>query len=457
MRSNDRRVDNCCAAAAARPVVRLSSAAVAWLCLPLIGAPDLSPSAPVAGVTGQHVTLMWGAVAGANTYEVQEWNWDGVISGWYGSRLVLDADGAAVNVLSFLYNFIEMDLPHCGRTIPTPLTTVEISGRFGLRMEWRVRGRFNGSQDAGPWSPASNSLRLPDGSAVVLADTCCTAGTWDASNASTAQLCVACAPGRRSGHGATSCEPCPTGTYAPAGRAVCTGCPIGSPDHDANASTPCVACAAGFAHPEARANTSCTSCKSGRYAWGRAMAACEACSTGQYSAHGATACTRCVAGSSDSDYNSSTPCVSCRAGSAGGNGDAPCVMCPSGWYSPGPGGSFCPQCPAGKYSGSNATSCDACVAGYADHDENATTVCEVCEPGYFSVDEQAGSCTACGAGSYSNVSGTNNTCEHCPAGQFANGFPRLGCENCTIGWVDGAFLYKNEDSALENQDSSLEK
>ena len=385
------------------------------------------------------MTLLWGAVAGADTYEVQEWNWDGIVSGWYGSRLVLDADGAATNALSFLYNFGEIDLPRCGRTTPTPLTTLEVTGRVGLRMEWRVRGRFNRSRDAGPWSPSSNTLRLPDGSGVQLADSCCTAGTWDASNASEAQRCVACATGRRSGHGATSCEVCPTGTYAPAGRAVCTGCPVGSPDHDANASTPCVACAAGRAHPEARANTSCTSCESGTYAWGRAMPACLACSSGEYSSAGAIDCTRCAAGTTDDDFNASTPCVACTVGRAGGNGAAPCVTCPSGWYGPEPGAASCPRCSAGQYSARNATSCEACVAGHTDHDENSSTVCEICEPGYFSVDEQAGSCTVCGAGLYSNVSGTNNTCSRCPAGQYANGFPRFGCENCTLGWADADY------------------
>jgi hypothetical protein len=419
------------------PAARRTLAALLVLLLAhRAGAPELTPAAPAAAVTGQYVTLSWAAVEGASDYEVQEWNWDGIVSGWYSSRLVIDADGVVTNGLSFMYNFGSMDLPRCGRTLPTPLTSLEVAGRQGLRMEWRVRGRFNNSRDPGPWSAASNSVRLPDGSGVLLADSCCRAGFWDGSNATEAPRCYACAPGRTSGAGASSCDPCPTGTYSPARATACTDCPAGSPDHDANASTPCVACEAGRVQPEARANVSCSSCSAGTFGAVRGMTACSSCASGEFSAAGATGCTRCRPGTTDDDSNASTPCVLCEVGRAGGDADAPCVTCAEGWYSQRRGAASCEACSVGQYSGVNATSCVACEAGHVDLDRNASTQCAMCEPGYFSIYNQSGECTACAAGWFSNVGGTNNTCERCGPGQYAPGFPRLGCTNCTIGWAD---------------------
>ena len=400
-----------------------------------VGAP-LTPGAPSAALTGQYVTLSWAAVEGADDYEVQEWNWDGLVSGWYSSRLQLDESGDATNALSFIYNFGSIELPRCGRTVPTPLTSLEVAGRRGLRMEWRVRGRFNSSQDPGPWSAASNTLRMPDGRDVLLQDTCCRAGYMDVSNATQDPQCHACVPGRISSAGALRCDSCPSGTYSGVRATACLDCPAGSPDHDANSSTPCVACEAGRVQPEARASTTCYSCAAGQYAAIRGMTTCTQCSSGEYAAAGSTACTRCPPGASDTDYNASTPCALCEIGQAGGDGDSPCLLCTHGRYSSDRGFPSCAACSVGQYSGANASGCAACEAGQVDLDRNASTQCVLCDPGYFSIYNQSGECTACAPGWYSNVTGTNNTCERCSAGQFAAGFPRLGCTNCTVGWAD---------------------
>ena len=392
-----------------------------------------APAAPTATAASEWVTLSWDAVAGADTYEVQEWSWDGIANGWYSSR------EAAAGWLGFQVNFGGLELPLCGRTDPTPLTSLRLIGRGGLRMEWRVRGLFNDSRDAGSWSAASNSLLLPEWSSAVIDDSCCLAG-WHGLGSD----CSQCPGGSVSSAGSAACTACPTGQFAEGGTQVaanawvaataCSGCPAGAPDHDADASTPCVPCTRGRAQPLLRANTSCMICAAGSFAAAVGATACENCSRGEYAGIGASSCTPCNPGSTDDDGSPSTPCILCGAGRAGAGGAAPCPWCPAGRYSLLAGSVTCDRCAAGQFSPAQATGCTICPAGQSDHDRNSSTPCEWCTEGRWSLSGRSGVCPACGAGSIA-VSPGSHSCAACHVGQVASA-SRTSCINCTVGRAD---------------------
>ena len=78
-----------------------------------------------------YVTLAWAEVPGAVGYEFEEWNWNGLATGWYGQRV-------SAGLANFNVNFWNIELPDCGETVLSG-TSVNIAARDGLEMEWRVR------------------------------------------------------------------------------------------------------------------------------------------------------------------------------------------------------------------------------------------------------------------------------------------------------------------------------
>ena len=324
--------------------------------------PQSAPAAPSAMVTGDHATLTWAAIAGAKGYDVQEWNWNGLVNGWYSSR----EDGAGTS--SFTMNFADIELPACGRLSPVAGTLLRIRSRPGLVMEWRIRGLMSGSMGSGfanpgEWSFPSNKLTMPYN---------------DGSNASAPpQAC--CFPGWFTSPGGTGeCLPCDAGTWAGGGSMNCTDCPphaSSSPKSEEIQDCTCVAGYYDFDGSTTNPSLNCTAVSQqlidrclpySSSPAGLTDLLYAQCSPGKYSPPGGLGCDDCLAGQADLDASAATPCTPCALGRFN---TAPrllmCADCASGRYAAPVGRTSCGPCYAGQDSTAGAATC--CWPGeYAD-------------------------------------------------------------------------------------------
>jgi hypothetical protein len=359
----------------------------------------------------------------------------------------------------------------------------------------------------------------------------CAAGSWESTppTATADRECTACEPGTSDtdANPATPCVGCTPGHFVPAGAVgPCTpqfSCPKGTTDDDRDAATACVACELGkFAPtigmagqcrqqlarcaagaeedparpPSAVADRTCTPCVVGQTFNAAAGGACRAvreCPGGQGQQQAPTlvsdrtcsttaadacppgnvrtqaaACSPCAAGTTDDDFDPSTPCATCSggglhvpagsagpcagfacpAGTYGAAADAACVPC--SWMSefqPKPGQTFCnavTSCGAGyetdlaRWQAIGATAdrpCRGCVLGVTFKPTAGTAPCmpvtSVCSAGF---DEAAPptltsdrSCAACRAGTFRDVfADATAKCQPwrpCPPGFVAKSAP----------------------------------
>eukprot|EP01043_Picozoa_sp_COSAG02_P042961 COSAG02_NODE_3699_length_6364_cov_1.588132_1_plen_268_part_00 len=150
-----------------------------------------------------------------------------------------------------------------------------------------------------------------------------------------------------------------------------------------------------------------------------------------------------VAGAMTTEFRTSILCVlvlwattdvcaqDCAAGTEP-DGSGGCADCPAGAFSAALDDSSCDACPVGSFAAEGATSCASCVAGFYDHDQNATTACEHCPIGTFSLEDRAQACQSCQDGSrWLRVHGDSRmqptACDICPVGFFE---PQLGADHC---------------------------
>jgi len=155
---------------------------------------------------------------------------------------------------------------------------------------------------------------------------------------------------------------------------------------------------------------------------------CANCTAGYRSSRGAQSCTRCGVGYYSSDV--AETCIACPVGTmCPVDNTTLAVDCGPGFYQPQTGQSFCLSCPAGKYcelqrttdpqnctagnfSGSGASACIKCQAGFISNDgapacKGIPTVgpAEViqCPVGYYGLDPE---CNPCPANTNSSVNHT---------------------------------------------------
>ena len=378
---------------------------------PLPPPPPMPPPVPgplraqVTSVRPGVVTVTWDDVDGAVGYLLQEWNWNRLDDrGWYSARALGGEEGEFM----FQFGYGGIELPRCGTVVPVPHASVQVAGRAGLRLEWRVRS-VGPTGALSAWSAASNAVNMPSWRGGLLDNNCeqCSAGDHDHDQ-----------------NAETLCKPCNAGTYAPIGSINCTTCPPGRADLDSKPSTPCESCFQG----SAAEGTSCAVCKPGYSDHDRdAATQCTPCPPGTYSTSNATQCTECAAGLRDWDADPSTPCSACPSCAPG--------ECPVGTHLTRRAGAAlctpcrgrlvdhdadplteCQVCNPGTESSVTefgAVSCSLCAPGKTDRDSNATTACSTCLPGRYSAAGSVGNCSTCAAGRSSDSGArTADACYH---------------------------------------------
>ena len=261
--------------------------------------------------------------------------------------------------------------------------------------------------------------------------TACAAGTYQATNGSTATSCSAISAGCYGSAGATTECPnvCADNKYSDAGASSCTACPtdyknsgttvashagvasckitvsdgyyIGTAGDNSSNWDKCAAGTAKAAHTVAYGSTS----------------SCDVCEANQYSDAGAGACSACA---TDKGYSNSGDVAENHAGAASCK-----LSCEAGYYVP-TAGAGCAVCPGGKYceavSDVAQTATTAVTgnvsAGYYSAG-GGTTATGTCVSGY--------SCGSCSTGTGANgrllYSGAGaSACSECPAvtGELAN-------------------------------------
>jgi hypothetical protein len=370
--------------------------------------PPPVPGAPRAAVAPTQlpgvVAVSWGAVDGAVGYLLQEWNWNRLDDrGWYSQRALEGDDG------EFMFRFGHggIELPRCGTVVAVPHASLQVAGRAGLRLEWRVRS-VGPTGVMSAWSDASNAVDMPRWQGEVLRNNCeqCSAGNHDHdSNPET--LCKPCSPGTFAALGSldcsacapgladldldssTLCEPCPRGSFAQA--TACEVCALGYSDHDNSSATECTRCPAGSHSP--RNATSCTECPTGLRDWdddpSTACTACPTCAPGECPV--GTHARRII----DAASTTTVACTPCRGELVDHDEDplTECQVC-----SPGTESSVAPY---------GAVSCSLCAAGKTDRDLNASTACSTCSPGSYSDAGSFGNCSVCAAGRSSDSGATS--------------------------------------------------
>lgn len=354
--------------------------------------PPPTPGPPYARVTLARpgvVTVTWEEVDGAVGYLLQEWNWNRLDDrGWYSVRALDGAEGDFM----FRFGYGNIELPRCGTVVPVPHASMQVAGRAGLHMEWRVRSVGPTGALSG-WSAASNAVDMPSWQGETVSNKCeqCAAGNHDHDQ-----------------NEETLCKPCNVGTYAALGSVICTACPPGRADLDINPSTPCDLCPQGSFAKE----TSCVPCNPGYSDHDRDPATdCVPCPVGSHSPRNATSCTGCPAGLRDWDSNPSTVCTAC-------------LSCAPG------------ECPAGTHmtrsADDTAPLCTPCRGELVDHDADPLTDCQICNPGTESSVTQFGNvgCSLCAAGKTDRDSNASTSCSACMPGRYSDVPGSVG--NCSI-------------------------
>ena len=232
---------------------------------------------------------------------------------------------------------------------------------------------------------------------------------------------------------------------------MCNPCPPGS------------ACLAGSSEP--------LPCSPGTFAPSFGTAACTRCSAGSYQSQpNATGCEVCVEGSyCPEGVPSPLPCPKGRYSNATGlttqsechrsppgsecwTGSLAPTPCSPGTYAASAGSAECARCPAGSYQGSaNATACRLCELGnycpagaaaalpcpagrFTDRaGTSASGQCGVCPPGSFCF---AGAIApiSCSPGSHAAVSGSV-LCTTCREGTYAKWAGQTQCDECAAGFL----------------------
>ncbi len=357
-----------------------------------------SPHAHVALTRPGVVTVTWDEVDGAVGYLLQEWNWNRLDDrGWYSVRALDGEEGEFM----FRFGYGGIELPRCGTVVPVPHARLQVAGRAGLRLEWRIRS-VGPTGALSAWSAATNAVHMPSWLGEPVDNNCeqCSAGNHDHDQ-----------------NMETLCKPCNAGTYAAIGSVNCTACPLGRADLDANPSTPCDMCPQG----SSAKSTLCALCEPGYSDHDRDPATeCTPCPAGSHSLRNATYCTECPAGLRDWDTDPSTPCTACPSCAPG--------ECPEGTHMTAPAGA------------DSATLCTQCRGELVDHDADPLTECQVCNPGTESSLTQFGAarcsfcvpgktdgdsnastaCSTCLPGRYSDASGSVGNCSICPAGKSSD-------------------------------------
>lgn len=353
-----------------------------------------SPHAHIASTRPGVVTVTWDEVDGAVGYLLQEWNWNRLDDrGWYSMRALDGEEGEFM----FRFGYGGIELPRCGTVVPVPHARLQVAGRAGLRLEWRIRS-VGPTGALSAWSVATNAVHMPSWLGELVDNNCeqCSAGNHDHDQ-----------------NMETLCKPCNAGTYAPIGSVNCTTCPLGRADLDVNPSTPCDVCPQGsFAK-----STLCAVCEPGYSDDDRDPATeCTTCPPGSQSPRNATQCTECPAGLRDWDTDPSTVCTACPSCAPG--------ECPEGTHA---------MTPAGA---DNATSCTQCIGGLVDHDADPLTECQVCNPGTESSLTQFGAsrCSLCAPGRTDEDSNASTACSACSPGRYSDALGSVGnCSTCAAG------------------------
>eukprot|EP00727_Mastigamoeba_balamuthi_P005677 m51a1_g1729 putative serine threonine kinase (1689) ;mRNA; f:135134-146420 len=170
----------------------------------------------------------------------------------------------------------------------------------------------------------------------------------------------------------------------------------------------------------------------------------------------------CAAGTSDLDFNTSTPCAKCQPGQYMPAGSAgPCAPCPPGTSdidsdpsTPcgvcGPGNYLPPD--NGGHSSYGACSEFNCPAGTVDDDSNTSTPCVKCDPGAYVPAGSYGPCESfrC-AGGY--VDHDNDTATACIAGCLVYGDPVTCNSSAGVGLVLH-WPFEGSDASQRLKDSS---
>lgn len=229
----------------------------------------------------------------------------------------------------------------------------------------------------------------------------CPPGTTDDDN-NILTPCVNCTAGTYStGDNVGPCTTCDSGAYALEGSENCTWCLPGTTDDDGDPSTPCTDCPLG--------TRSIHCCRIGP---------CQACDAGTYAAAGSPTCTKCLPGTTDDDFNASTPCVDCSAGYH--NTETGLV-------------GECPVCSGGTYAAPGSENCTACLPGTSDDDRDPSTPCVDCPPGHYNPNPRLfDECPFCDIGQYASAGSVN--CTNCLAGTTDDDHdPSTPCVKCPWG------------------------
>ena len=245
------------------------------------------------------------------------------------------------------------------------------------------------------------------------------------------QDCETC-PGVKVPHDGRVCEYCPSG-FTRSGLANCSACLPGQYGNERGA---CVDCPIGWYSVETAAAT-CVQCGALETSVVSDLTSCVACPTsatvvvsglcancppGRQADSGHVACTSCAAGRYR--FVGEASCADCQVGMYRSEDmEAPCQLCPSGFFNQLAGQTFCSDCAAD----SDNANCDECAAGkYA-----MGSTCVHCPAGYVSVFGQE-SCQECAPGTYQDqISGT--VCKSCDAGRYQINTAALGCVACGTG------------------------
>jgi hypothetical protein len=237
------------------------------------------------------------------------------------------------------------------------------------------------------------------------------------------------------GSGYPNCQVCPAGSYSlTTGSSSCTTCPIGTylSDDGVTASEhdhleDCKVCEAGKYNPDVATHptqhVSCSICPDGTYNADAATDAsnhvsCTNCPAGKKNDkpeatdhNSADDCDLCSPGTFTSSPGSAT-CNTCEAGLSSGSGATECAECPAGYVCTSDGRQE--PCPSGQFSSGSSAACQDCEKG---HKCPGATNKIPCDAGTFQSSESQANCNVCEAGTYQPDQG-QESCDPCPAGYF---------------------------------------
>lgn len=258
--------------------------------------------------------------------------------------------------------------------------------------------------------------------------------------------CVPCAPGSyKNFFGDAECLACPADSFCPEQAINPTPCPSRSQSPEGSGSLADCLCDPGTHYDTTQDAFICVACAPGTFNSLPHQSECTLCPEDTYlegrSAVSLDECLQCPANAhSPAGSNNRTDCL-CALGYAGEPGD-PCVACSPGYYREDADEYICSACPSGTYNvvaaSPSAAACLLCPEGQdsaAGSDELADCVCD---PGNFAVRDGLGwLCTPCAPGQYQPLSNAS-ACDACVAGKFSTAVEAVAEDVCT-GCADGHF------------------